>query len=124
VPAANHLVVWNQAVLFCELIDGAHRENGEVVKASETCRTWRPTGAMPSTFEPMPPCCSSGLGDLRPQIDGTWSSSAPEYDAVLEPVLQSGRRQLGRGAVIVLTTPRFACDDGPRPRSGPRTTCR
>jgi len=115
--ADNHLAVWNQAVLFCELVKGAHRENGEVRAASDTCVNWDSDWRNAiDVFKPDATVLQIGAWEIFDrEIDGKWQAfGSPEYDAVLEPTLQKAVDALhSQGApVIVLTTPRFTRDDG------------
>ncbi len=115
--ADNHVAVWNQAVLFCELVKGAHRENGEVRPASDTCVNWDSDWRNAiDVFKPDATVLQIGAWEIFDrEINGTWQTfGSPEYDAVLKPTLQKAVDALhSQGApVIILTTPRFTRDDG------------
>jgi peptidoglycan/LPS O-acetylase OafA/YrhL len=115
--ADNHVAVWNQAVLFCELVKGAHRENGEVRPASDTCVNWDSDWRNAiDVFKPDATVLQIGAWEIFDrEINGTWQTfGSPEYDAVLKPTLQKAVDALhSQGApVILLTTPRFTRDDG------------
>jgi len=117
VADANGLAFWNQAILFCELVPGAHRENDEVRPASDTCleweHDWRRTVEL---WDPAVSVLQLGAWEIFDrEIDGEWVEfGTPEYDAVLVPVLQRAVDALSsQGApVVVLTTPPFERDDG------------
>jgi peptidoglycan/LPS O-acetylase OafA/YrhL len=117
VAEANGLAFWNQAILFCELIPGAHRQDGEVRGASDTCvdweRDWRRTVEL---WDPAISVLQLGAWEIFDrEIDGEWVEfGTPEYDEVLVPVLQRAVDALSsQGApVVVVTTPPFLRDDG------------
>jgi len=117
VAAENDLLVWNQAVLFCELVPGPHRENGEVRPASDTCVNWEAEWRRAvELFEPDVSLLQIGAWEIFDrEIDGEWVTfGTPEYDAVLVPTLQRIVAALSsQGATVVLvTTPNFERDDG------------
>jgi peptidoglycan/LPS O-acetylase OafA/YrhL len=117
VSEANHLAVWNQAVLFCELVRGAHRENGVVLPPSDKCVNWESDWRHDvELFNPEVTVLQLGAWEIFDrEIDGEWIAfGTPEYDAILEPILQRGVDALSSGGapVIVLTTPRFTRTDG------------
>jgi peptidoglycan/LPS O-acetylase OafA/YrhL len=117
VADASGLAFWNQAILFCELVPGAHRENDEVRPASDTCldweHDWRRTVEL---WDPAVSVLQIGAWEIFDrEIDGEWVTfGTPEYDEVLVPVLQRAVDSLSsQGApVVVLTTPPFERDDG------------
>ena len=111
------LLFWNQAVLFCELVPGPHRENEEVKPASDTCVNWEADWRRAiEVFQPDVSLLQIGAWEIFDrEIDGTWVEfGTPEYDAVLVPTLQRVVDALSsQGApVVVVTTPRFQRDDG------------
>ncbi len=117
VATQHHIAVWNQAVLFCELVKGDHREGDEIKKASDTCVNWEQDWRDDvDQFKPDVSVLELGAWEIFDrEINGTWLTfGSPEYDAVLEPVLQRAVDALhSQGApVIVFTTPRFVRDDG------------
>ncbi len=117
VAAEQHVAVWNQAVLFCELVKGDHREGDEIKKASDTCLNWEQDWRDDvDQFKPDVTVLQLGAWEIFDrEINGTWLTfGSPEYDKVLEPVLQRAVDALhSQGApVIVFTTPRFVRDDG------------
>ncbi len=117
VAEQNGLAFWNQAILFCELVPGAHLENGEVRPASDTCADWENEWRRTVEFwDPAVSILQTGAWEIFDrEIDGEWVEfGTPEYDAVLRPVLQRAVDALSsQGApVVVLTTPPFLRDDG------------
>ena len=117
VTEANGLAFWNQSTLFCELVPGAHRENGEVKAASDACIDWESDWRTSvELWDPSVSVLQIGAWEIFDrEIDGEWVEfGTPEYDQVLVPVLQRAVDALSsQGApVVVLTTPRFERDDG------------
>lgn len=117
VSAEQGLLVWNQSVLFCELVPGPHRENGEVKAASDTCVNWEADWRRAvELFQPDVSLLQIGAWEIFDrEIDGEWVAfGTPEYDAVLVPTLQRIVDALSsQGApVVVVTTPNFERDDG------------
>ncbi|MCU0269276.1 MAG: acyltransferase [Acidimicrobiales bacterium] len=111
------LALWNQAVIFCELIPAPRRENGEVRAASDTCANWEQDWAADiEVFDPDVALVQLGAWEIFDrEIDGTWVEfGTPEFDARLSAELQSVVDVLGAGGaeVVFLTTPRFTRDDG------------
>jgi len=113
----NDLAFWNQAVLFCELVKGSHRENGVVLPPSDKCANWEKDWRHDvELFHPDVTILQLGAWEIFDrEIDGEWITfGTPEYDAILEPILQRAVDALSSGGapVIVLTTPRFTRTDG------------
>jgi peptidoglycan/LPS O-acetylase OafA/YrhL len=117
VAVQNNLAFWNQAVLFCELVKGAHRENGVVLPPSDKCVNWESDWRHDvELFQPDVTVLELGAWEIFDrEINGEWIAfGTPEYDAILEPILQKAVDALSSGGapVIVLTTPRFTRTDG------------
>lgn len=120
----NDLAVWNQAILFCEMVDGARHEGETVRPASDTCRDWRDQwGSAVDVYRPDVAVLGLGAWEIFDRdIDGrTVVFGTPEYDAILLPILQDAVDTLGAdGApVVLLTTPPFTRDD---PNGAPEWT--
>jgi peptidoglycan/LPS O-acetylase OafA/YrhL len=116
----NGLAVWNQAVLFCELVQGPRRERDREMPGSDTCADWEAdwTDAI-EKFQPDLTVLQTGAWEIYDRkIGDDWVTfGSPEYDAVLEPTLQRAVEVLGRDdrPVVLLTTPHFERNDGVSP---------
>lgn len=102
----DDLVVWNQAVLYCELLHVPREEAGEVRPPSDSCRAWRSSwaGAV-AEFDPEVVVLHVGPWEVFDRVvDGTalaWG--APELDDLLRDALTDAVEILGgRGATVVL----------------------
>jgi peptidoglycan/LPS O-acetylase OafA/YrhL len=116
VARSNQIAVWNQGILFCELVKGAHMENNKKVDPSTTCANWEKDWQTDLDWKPDASVLQLGAWEIFDrEIDGRWVKfGTPEYDAILMPILQKAVDVLSsKGApVIVLTTPRFVREDG------------
>lgn len=112
VQREENLLVWNQTVLFCELVKGPRRENGEVVPASDTCEGWRDSWKESAEeFQPEIALLQVGAWEIFDrEVDGDWLVfGTPEFDEHLLGVLGDAIDSLGSSGatVVVLTTPPF-----------------
>ena len=120
VSARNGLAVWNQAVIFCELVSAPRREKDKELPASDTCASW-PTEWKQTIDDWQPDLTVLQVGAWEiydRKIDGQWVTfGTPEYDAILEPTLQKAVDVLGSTGkpVVLLTTPHFERNDGVSP---------
>lgn len=117
-PDADDLVrVWNRGVLFCELVEGARLELGEVIEPSGACTNWRAEWADHlEQFDPDVSIAMFGAWEIFDrQIDGEWVEFAsPEYDAMMTEVFEDTLEVLGEGGrpVVYLTlAPGWRQDD-------------
>ncbi len=112
----ENLRVWNQTVLFCELVSGPRLENGEVVRPSNTCEGWRDSWrASAEEFAPDVAVLQVGAWEIFDrEVDGDWLVfGTPEYDDLILGVLGDAVDSLGAtgATVVVLTTPPFERGD-------------
>jgi hypothetical protein len=108
----ENVSVWNQAVLFCELIDAPHMEKDVLKQPSGTCSNWKDDWRQAVLdFKPDVSVLEIGAWEVFDrQIDGRWIAfGTPEFDAILLPRLEQAIASLGANdtPVAVLTTPRF-----------------
>lgn len=103
---AEELVVWNQAVLYCELLGLPRLEGGEARPASDSCADWpRTWGAAVAEFDPDVVVLHVGPWEVFDRsVDGAtlpWGS--PELDGLLREALTEAVGVLSsRGATVVL----------------------
>jgi hypothetical protein len=111
-----NLSLWNQAVLFCELVDAPHIEQDQVKAPSGTCANWADDWRTAVVdFKPDVAVLELGAWEVFDrEIDGVWVPfGSPEFDAILLPKLRQAIDSLSTGntPVVVLTTPRFERSD-------------
>ncbi len=112
IQAQNHLLVWNQTVLFCELASGPRLENGLVVEPSDTCDDWDDTWqANVREFSPEVAVLQVGAWEIfNRKVDGDWLVfGTAEFDRYFLGLLGDAIDSLAsEGAtVVVLTSPHF-----------------
>ncbi|MEZ5141943.1 MAG: acyltransferase family protein [Acidimicrobiales bacterium] len=120
VAERNGLAVWNQAVLFCELVQGPRTEKDKELPGSDTCANWEGDWSRAvDQFQPDLTVLQVGAWEIYDRkIDGRWVPfGSPEYDAILEPTLQHVADVLTRTGkpLVLLTTPHFERNDGVSP---------
>lgn len=122
---AADVAVWNQGVLFCELVAGDRRTGtGEEFPASDRCADWPTTWARQvEQFTPEVAVLSLGPWEIFDRkIDGSWVEfGTPAYDTVLDTDLQRAVDVLSsRGAhVVLLTMPPIERNDPATPEWTP-----
>ncbi len=112
----EQLIVWNQTVLFCELIHGPRREHGEIHQASNTCTDWRASWARDiEEFQPDVVVLQVGAWEIFDRkIGDDWLAwGTPPYDDQFAEVLREVAGTLGSSGatVVVLTSPLFDRED-------------
>jgi peptidoglycan/LPS O-acetylase OafA/YrhL len=115
VETTADLTVWNQAVLFCELMTLPRREAGVTKPASTTCNDWEPQWRTDvKDFDPQVTVLGLGAWEIFDrEVDGrTVDFGSPESDALIDDVLQRAVGALGSGGhpVALLTSPPFVRD--------------
>ena len=111
------VVLWNQAILWCELIEAPRMEKGKETPASDKCHDWKSQwrGDL-DTFQPDLTVVDVGAWEVFDRkIDDRWVTfGTPEFDQILTDKLQEVVDTLGAtGApVVLLTSPYFERNDG------------
>jgi peptidoglycan/LPS O-acetylase OafA/YrhL len=102
----DDLLVWNQAVLYCELLDLPRREAGEVRPASDSCGDWPERWAdAVDEFDPDVAVLHVGPWEVFDRVEdgATLAWGEPELDRLLRDALTEAVEVLGaRGATVVL----------------------
>jgi len=116
----ERLAVWNQAVLYCELVGLPRRENapdGEVKEPSDSCDNWQGLwGTAVEQYDPEVSAVLIGPWEIFDRRDGdAWAPfGSPESDALLRPQLDALLTVLSSrgGAVVLLTASPLDRTDG------------
>jgi peptidoglycan/LPS O-acetylase OafA/YrhL len=122
---AADVAVWNQGVLFCELVAGDRRStNGDVFPASDRCAGWEADwAAKVDQFQPEVAVLSVGPWEIFDRkLDGSWVAfGTPDYDTELDATLQRVVNTLGAGGarVVLLTAPAIERNDAATPEWTP-----
>jgi peptidoglycan/LPS O-acetylase OafA/YrhL len=116
VSAENHLSVWNDAVLFCELLPYPRQEAGLVLPASRTCEDWEARWRRDvAGFRPDLAVLQVGAWEIFDRLvdDEVVVFGSPASDRLLDDVLERAVAALGAGGapVAVVTTPPLLRDD-------------
>lgn len=116
VQESENLIVWNQTVLFCELIHGPRRENGDIRQASNTCTDWRESWARDvADFQPDVVVLQVGAWEIfdRKVGDDWLEWGSPPYDDEFTEVLGEAVETLSSSGatVVVLTSGQFDRED-------------
>jgi peptidoglycan/LPS O-acetylase OafA/YrhL len=117
VAAEHHLAVWNQAVLFCELLAVPRVEDGKVWPPSRTCENWPDLWRRDiASYHPDVSVLQVGAWEIFDrQVDGAvvpFGSAAS--DALVDGALEQAVSVLSAGdrPVVLVTTPPLRRNDG------------
>jgi peptidoglycan/LPS O-acetylase OafA/YrhL len=115
VEKAAGLTVWNQAVLFCELVALPRLESGVVKPASSTCINWdKEWRTDVRDFQPQVAVLDIGAWEIFDRmLDGNVVPfGSPASDVLVDATLQRAVDALGSGGrpVALLTSPPFVRD--------------
>jgi len=109
--------LWNQGILWCELIIAPRLEKGKEQAPSDTCVGWKQKwGAAVSQYRPDLVVLDVGAWEIFDRkIDGNWIEfGTPEFDQMLSAKLQEviDTATAGGAPIALLTSPYFERDDG------------
>lgn len=109
--------VWNQGVLWCELIVATRREKGREEPASGACNNWKQDwGGAVDQYQPDLIVLDVGAWEIFDRkIDGRWVEfGSDEFDRLLSDKLQDVIDTVtASGApIVLLTSPYFERNDG------------
>lgn len=103
---AEELLVWNQGILYCELLDLPRKEAGELRQANEECGDWRGLWKeRVAEFDPDVAVLHVGPWEVFDRLRGdtTLAWGSPELDALYLEALSDAVDILGeQGATVVL----------------------
>jgi peptidoglycan/LPS O-acetylase OafA/YrhL len=109
--------LWNQAILWCELIDAPRLEDGVEKPAYEACKDWKSQwrDAL-NSFQPDISVVDVGAWEIYDRkINDQWVKfGSPEFDQMLSDKLQEVADTLDASGspVVFLTSPYFERNDG------------
>jgi peptidoglycan/LPS O-acetylase OafA/YrhL/lysophospholipase L1-like esterase len=112
----SHLLVWNQTVLFCQLLNGPRWENGEWVDEENTCDDWEKNWHKAvDEFDPDVVVLAVGAWEIFDrEVDGErFLFGTDEFDQLFLTTLTDAIDTLSSdgATVVLLTTPRFERQD-------------
>ncbi|MBI2705414.1 MAG: acyltransferase family protein [Actinobacteria bacterium] len=112
----SDVVLWNKAILWCELIEAPRREKGKESPASDACRDWKGVwGAAIDQYRPDLVVLDVGAWEIFDRkVDGQWIVfGTEEFDRMLTAKLQEVvDLAASRGtAIALLTSPYFERND-------------
>jgi peptidoglycan/LPS O-acetylase OafA/YrhL len=113
----SNIRVWNEAILWCELINAPRREDGVEKPPYGACNDWKQQwGGAVTSFQPDISMVDVGAWEIYDRkIDDRWIEfGTPEFDQILTAKLQELVDTLDASGspVVFLTSPYFERNDG------------